>query len=173
MFKLDSEQDLVETFRPRDRSHLRAHPATVPREVKYPLFVRDYFSWTDPSGFHAYVVFNVGKGAPTGIAFRRAQGGGEPVAHMCDWCHSFGTSNTIGLMTTDMGSKKRVGVNLCLDLNCRARVNETADLRGQNGVEASRKLLERIGRFAQEALGIDLSGDDRDSDRPPRTLAND
>jgi hypothetical protein len=155
MFKIDSEQSLVTAFRPRDRAHLE-----LPK-LSYPLFVRDYLSWSDPSGTKVFLLFSVTRGAPTGIAFQRDQGS-VPGARMCEWCHSYGAGDRIGLLTTDVNSRKRVGVSLCLDLSCNVKLEDAANRAGKSSVEASRALIDRIARFAREALRIDPSGAGRD-----------
>ena len=77
---------------------------------------------------------------------------------MCDWCHWSGGGNSVGLLTAQASSKRRVGVNLCLDLSCGAKLESAANLAGRNPVEAARQLQARILRFAHEGLGIDPSG---------------
>ncbi len=154
MFLLASEQGLVDAFRPRDRKGLE-----LPKDFKFPLFVRDYVAWADPSGFRVNLLFAMPKGAPTGISFRRDQRGGDVgVSRMCEWCHATGSAEQIGLLTADLNSKKRVGTSLCLDLGCKQRLEEAANRSGKNVLEETRQLMERLGKFASEALGIDLSG---------------
>jgi hypothetical protein len=154
MFKLDSEAALKAAFRPRDQGALQ-----LPPDLTFPMFVRDYLAWIDPSGFHATLIFNVGKGAPTGIAFRRA----SPGPGMCDWCHSFDPSGGVSLLTADRNSKKRVGVYVCQDLGCKNRLEDAALRAGRSPVDDLKALLERIGQFAEQALGIDLSGAGRNT----------
>ncbi len=60
----------------------------------------------------------------------------------------------IGLLTTDVDSKHRVGVNLCLDLRCSQRLESAANLAGRSVLDESKRLIERMARFAHEALGI-------------------
>jgi hypothetical protein len=156
MFQLANEETLIRTFRPRDRGGMELPPG-----VTYPLFVRYYLAWREPSGAGVRLVFSLPGGAPTGIFFRRAHG--EPgTAHMCEWCHSQGGSDQIGLLTADVNSRKRAGVNVCLDLRCQEKIEDAANRGGRSTLDAERELLERIGKFAHEALGIDLSGAGRD-----------
>lgn len=157
MFKIDTEQSLLNAFRPRDRKAVQ-----LPPEPKFPMIGRDCLAWTDPTGFHVYLVFAVAGGPPTGIAFRREQSGEGSGSRMCEWCHSYGSADQIGLLTTDLNSKKRVGINVCLDLGCRAKLENAADLSGRNFFDLSKRMLERVGRFASEGLRIDLSGGGRD-----------
>jgi hypothetical protein len=52
MFLIQSEKDLLECFRPLDQSKVE-----LPKDMKYPLFVRDYLRWLEPSGARVYLVF--------------------------------------------------------------------------------------------------------------------
>jgi hypothetical protein len=151
MFLLKDEAALRQAFRPRDRE-----PLELPAELRFPLFVRDYLAWVEPAGSRVFLVFcGPGEKVPTGIAFRRdARGERGAQGHLCEWCHAQGSGDEIGLLTTDVSSRRRVGTSLCLDLRCGQRLEEAADLRGRNGREAAKALLGRMSRFAQGALGI-------------------
>jgi hypothetical protein len=150
MFKLDSEAVLLEAFRPRDRKHVE-----LSREVKVPAFVRHYLAWTHPAGGRAFLVFAVPGGLPTGIVFD-TNGAGPPVPHICDWCHAPGLGSQVGLLTARVSGKKTVGVQICSDLSCQRKLEDEADRSGRSVLPAMGQLLERMGRFATEGLGIDL-----------------
>lgn len=154
MFRIETEKEFLNAFRSRDRKH-----AEPPKGTRFPLFVRDYFAWVDPYGVRVFIVFTAPGGKkPTGIAFRRDQGGDKNIApHMCEWCHSPGTSDQIGLLTTDVDSKHRVGINLCLDLRCNERLETATNRSGGDVLDEMTKLHERIARFAHEALGLEVS----------------
>lgn len=151
MFKLDSEQRLVEAFRPRDRKVLE-----LPPDVAYPLFVRNYLAWTHPAGGRVYLVFALPDGAPTGIAFS-SNGGGPPVPHLCEWCHCAGLGSQVGLLTARFNSRRTVGVHVCTDLGCQRKLQDEADRSGRSPVPALAALVSRMGRFASEGLGIQPS----------------
>jgi len=152
MFQLTTEEMLVQSFRPRDRKGMELPPG-----VKFPVFVRDYLAWREPSGAGVRLVFSLPGGAPTGIFFRRSGGDRSP-AQMCEWCHSTGGSDQIGLITAAVNARRIAGVTACLDLSCQEKIEDAANRAGRSALDAKRALLERIGRFAHEALGIDLSG---------------
>jgi hypothetical protein len=156
MFRIETEKELLNAFRSRDRKFVE-----LPRGTKFPLFIRDYLAWVDPYGVRVFLVFTApGSKKPTGIAFRRDQQGDKTVApHVCDWCRTHGTSDQVGLLTTDVDSKRRVGINLCLDLRCNERLESVANLAGRNLVDETKRLIERMARFASEAVGIKLSSD--------------
>ncbi len=150
MFQLKSEAELLAAFRTRDRKHVEPPPG-----LQYPLFVRNYFAWVEPAGVRAFIVFAAPDHTiPTGIAFRRDQSGEGGSSGMCEWCHAYGTSDEVGLLTADVSAHKRVGVYLCRDLRCEAKIEDAADRSGRNPLPPTRQALVRMGRFAEKALGI-------------------
>lgn len=156
MFLLDSEADLLSAFRPKDQKTYQR-----PAGVTFPLFVRDYLAWQHPAGGYVFLVFAVPGGAPTGIVFDSNGGAGPTVPAMCDWCHQSTLGSGVGLLTAQLNSRKRVGVQVCTDLSCRQKLEEEAERAGRSVVPALEKLVARMGRFASEALQIDLSGERR------------
>jgi len=151
MLLIRNAHELMEAFRPRD---LRIFE--LPDEDAYPLLVRDYRSWVESGGNRVYLVYeDPATGKARGVVFRRSDAGlSAAMGHMCDWCHSTGTADEIGLLTADESARRRVGIVVCRDLRCRERVTEAADRAGRDATEARRRVLERIARFAGEALGI-------------------
>lgn len=154
MFRIETEKQLLNAFRSRDRKFVE-----LPKGIKLPLFVRDYLSWVDPYGVRVFVVFAApGSKQLTGIAFRRDQQGERLSApRVCDWCLNYGGSDQVGMLTTDVDSKRRVGVLLCLDLRCNERLESAADRSGRSSVEDIKKVLERMARFATEGLGVEFT----------------
>lgn len=150
MFTLDSESSLQAAFRPKDAKLFEPAPA-----VTYPLFVRDYLAWVHPAGGRVFLVFSAG-GPPIGIVFDTNGGSGPAVPAMCDWCHCMSAGTGVALLSARVNAKKRVGVHACADLSCQKKLEEEADRSGRSVVPAMAALMERIGRFAHEALGIDL-----------------
>ncbi|MHB8896410.1 MAG: FBP domain-containing protein [Candidatus Geothermincolia bacterium] len=153
MFKLDSEEALLEAFRPRDRKSVQ-----LSKDVTLPMIVHDYLAWTHPAGGRVHLVFSIRGGVPTGITFDTNGGSGPSVPQMCDWCHCCGMGSQVALLTARVNSKKRVGVHLCSDLSCKRKLEDEANLSGRSVIPALEKVIERMGRFATEALKIDLSG---------------
>ncbi|PTL84320.1 FBP domain-containing protein [Vitiosangium sp. GDMCC 1.1324] len=158
MFLIQTEEDLLRAFRPRDRQTVE-----VPKGTRFPLFVRDYLTWVEPAGTRVFLVLpSPGNSKqPMGIAFRRdSHGGASPSPCMCEWCHSYGPANEIGMLTTDVNSKRRVGVSLCLDLRCKEKLETAADLSGRNSRDLTKVLMERMHHFAREALRIETVPED-------------
>lgn len=150
VFKLDAEAALVSTFRPKDRKLVE-----VSAELLFPLAVKDYLAWLHPAGGRAFLVFAVPQGVPTGVVFDSS--GGASALSMCTWCHC-ASAGVVGLLTATLNGRKRVGINVCTDLGCRERLEQQANLSGASVRPAMEKLVSRMGRFASEALRIDLSG---------------
>jgi hypothetical protein len=154
MFKLESEAAVMDAFRPKDRKAVE-----ITQDVTLPMLVRDYVAWAHPSGAYMYLVFQTSGGVPTGIVFETNGGGAGPaVPAMCDWCHSSGLGSQVGLLTARVHAKKRAGVNVCADLSCKQKVEDEANRAGRSALPMLEKLVARMGRFASEALKIDLSG---------------
>lgn len=153
MFKLDSEAALLEAFRPKDRKAVE-----VPPELSFPLVVHDYVAWRHPAGGRVFLVFAVPGGAPTGIAFDTNDSPGPHVPHMCNWCHSMSEGTGVGLLTATLNGTRRVGVHVCSDLSCAAKLEEEADRQGKSVRPAMEKLVARMGQFAAQGLKMDLTG---------------
>ncbi len=155
MFKLDSEEALLAAFRPKDREAVQLAPRT-----RFPLAVRHYLAWTHPGGGRVYLVFALPPGKPIGLVFE-GNGSAPAVPSMCDWCHSHGLGTQVGLLTTYVNTQKRAGILVCSDLSCKQKLEDEADRSGTSALPAIHKLLGRMGRFAEQALKIDLLGRDR------------
>lgn len=151
MFKLESEDALLRAFRPKDRKLVE-----LTREVVLPGFVRHYLAWAHPAGGRMFLVFAVPGGVPTGVVFNTS-GEGPSVSHMCDWCHCPGLGTGIGMLTARVNGRRTVGVHVCSDLSCQRKLEDEADRSGRNVLPAMAALVQRMGRFANEGLGIDLT----------------
>jgi hypothetical protein len=75
---------------------------------------------------------------------------------MCDWCLSTGTSDQIGLLTASVDARRRVGVNLCLDLGCMRKLEGFAEASGMKLEGVSARFFERMERFFRLALEIEI-----------------
>lgn len=156
MFKLVDEAALTTAFRPKDQKHLE-----LTKDIVFPLVVKDYFAWLHPAGGRVFVVFATPGGVPTGIVFDSNGGSGPSSLAMCSWCHCSSAGTGVGLLTATVTGKRRVGVNVCSDLSCKDKLEQQANLGGASVRPAMEKMVSRMGQFAQDALGIDLSGKNR------------
>lgn len=149
MFRFASEQEFLNAFRTRDRKFVEA-----PKGTRFPLTVLDSLSWTDESGERVFLLFKADADKhATGIAFRRDHSTGGGVG-MCDWCHFQGSSAQVGLLTTDVTGRRKIGAYLCLDLQCVQRAEEDANRRGRSARDAMKQVLDRMSRFARQGLRI-------------------
>ena len=152
MFKLESEKALMDAFRTKDRQHVE-----LTRELQLPMFVRHYVAWKHPAGGRLFLVFAVPGGVPTGIVFDSFKGEGPAVPHMCHWCHTSSLGADVAMLMAKVSGKKTIGVQVCADLSCAQKLEDEADRAGRSVLPAMTALVARMGRFANEGLGIDLT----------------
>lgn len=151
MFKLDDEKAVLDSFRTRDRKHVE-----LPDDLKFPVILRDYVAWRHPAGGRLYLVFAPEEGHPTGIVFDTNGGSGGQVPQMCTWCHSSAGAGSVAMLTATASNRKRVGVLVCGDLSCKAKLEEACNLAGKSLQDALAGLVGLMGHFAEDGLGIDL-----------------
>lgn len=158
MLLIRSASELLDAFRPLD---LRIFE--LPDEATFPLLVRGYRAWEETGGAKVYLVYeDPGTGRARGVVFRRNESVARAaVSQMCDWCHTIGSAYDIALLTADESARRRVGIHVCRDLRCRERIEEAGDLAGRDTAAAKKRLLERIARFAREALNIGATAAER------------
>ncbi len=147
-------EKLLECFRDLDRDQVQ-----LPHDMVFPLVVRDYLSWIEPSGARVYLVFDdpFSSLGPVGVVFKRTSSSGDSPAQMCQWCHSVRGGGRVGLLTATAGRKRRVGVYLCRDLDCREKIfgkrPDVNDLRESLGKsQRLDRVLEKMSDFARENL---------------------
>lgn len=140
----------MQTFRPIDQDEVQ-----LPSEMTFPLLVRDYLAWVEPSGHRTYLVFADGAKA-RGIVFRRSHQSADAPAAMCDWCHSVRGRGAVGLLTATVSKTNRIGLTLCRDLSCKEKLEKPP---GVNDVfesvdvgEKKQRLVERMSHFARRNL---------------------
>jgi hypothetical protein len=118
MISIFSEEELLATFRTIDRGEV-----SLPSEISYPLVLKDYIAWLEPSGHRVFLVFQEPDGScARGVVFKRATGTAEPVVQMCQWCHSVRGGGAVRLLTAKASPKRVVGLLLCNDLSCKDKV---------------------------------------------------
>ncbi len=150
MFKITSENELLESFRELERSEVH-----IPKDLQFPLFVKDYLAWVEPSGARAYLLFAEGtRPLPMGIVFRR--GPSSPSAMMCEWCHSVRAGDEVRLLTATSNSNRRVGLHLCQDLSCKEKAHENPGVHdvpeALDGHQKVRRILGRMAEFSRRYL---------------------
>lgn len=142
-FSIESAEDLVRSFRTRDQKKL-----VLLAGLKFPMSVRSYLTWQESSGVYTYLVF---KGQswdlPRGVVFRRGPVGAEASGGLCSWCHSYGTSEEIGLMSVSMSGNVTISYLLCQDLRCIEKIEETSMRAGKSPQKYVGELYYRIEKM--------------------------
>jgi hypothetical protein len=151
MIRIGSEAQLLETFRSIDRDQVQ-----IPAKFQFPLALKDYMSWVEPSGHRVYLVFeDIGTGHPLGVVFQRTSGA-DTKASMCQWCHTVRSGSGVGLLTATASRNHRVGVHVCSSLNCRDNIQAPPGVNdfseGLSGQERLHRVLARMGEFAKKNL---------------------
>lgn len=121
MIRIDSEHELLMAFREIDRDEVDLASA-----VKFPLILKDYLAWTEPSGHRVYLLFQDPNGnIARGLVFRRSSIPAQPIVQMCQWCHSVRGGNAVRLLTVKASQNRTLGLHLCSDLSCKEKVLST------------------------------------------------
>ncbi len=146
-FDVASAAELMSFFRERDHGRV-----ILRRDLQFPMRVQYYFTWSEPSGVHRYLIFKKpGWEKPMALVFRHVSSMTEgAIGGICDWCHTYGTSNQIGLLTTAINSKRTVGMMLCLDLSCGDKIENAPSQSSKSPEIRILETCERIGRFFDE-----------------------
>lgn len=150
-FDISSEAELLGLFRVRDRERV-----ILRNTVELPMRVQYYFTWADSSGAYRYLLFKKpGWENPMGLVFRVGSSSADAgVGGICDWCHTYGSSNQIGLLTTAVDSKKTVGMMLCLDLSCGDKIENGPSQSSKSPESRLLQVCERMGRFFEDTIRL-------------------
>lgn len=142
-FTITSKEELVQAFRIRDQKKL-----ILPEKLKFPFKVKPYLTWREPSSVYTYLVFKLPIwDLPRGVAFKRTHISGEPSGGLCNWCHSYGSSEEISLLNVTMSSKESSSYYICNDLRCAEKIEEAANLAGKNPEKNLLELFQRMEKL--------------------------
>lgn len=152
-FSIASEEELVRAFRLRDQKKL-----ILPEKLSFPFNVRSYFTWKEPSGVYTYLVFKMPNWeSPRGVAFKRTASTGEPTGGLCNWCHAYGSSEDIGMLSVAMSGNVSSSYFICQDLRCIEKIEEASMLGGKDPSKniadlyyRMEKLFENISNYKQD-----------------------
>ncbi len=146
-FTIDSENELIQSFRSTDQKKL-----ILPAGLAFPLRVRSYFTWQEPSNTYTYLVFKKPNwDLPSGMVFKRAYQGSEgPTGRMCSWCHAYGSSEEIGMLSVAANANTSFTYMLCRDLRCVEKIEESATLSGKSSEHHIHQLYNRMGLFFEQ-----------------------
>lgn len=140
------------TFRAIDQDEVY-----VPPDLKFPIGVRDYLAWTEPSGHRVFLVFvEPYSQEKLGIVFHRTHGTADTPAAMCQWCHAVRAGGAVALLTAAVTKRRRVGLHLCANLNCRENALSTPGIHdfieSISANERVKRILVRMSAFARRNL---------------------
>jgi hypothetical protein len=148
-FSIASEEELVNAFRLRDQKKL-----LLPDSFRFPMNVRSYLAWQEPSGVYTYLVFKMPNwDLPRGVAFKRSHSSGEPTGGLCNWCHAYGSSEEISMLSVTMSAKESRAYFLCQDLRCIEKIEEASMLGGKNPEKYIAELYHRIEKLFENLSG--------------------
>lgn len=145
IFSVESEAELVDSFRDRDKRKL-----VLPSNLKFPMTVRSYLAWQESSGVYTYLVYKHPQAdLPKGIVFKKTHAYGEPTGGLCNWCHHYGSSEELGMMSVEMNSKTSMGYFICKDLSCVENIEEDAARAGKNPEKNIDELYKRMNKLVE------------------------
>ena len=143
VFVIESKDEFNQCFREKDQKKL-----ILPMGLKFPLAVRSYFTWSEPSGVYTYLVFKKPNwDLPRGAVFKKVAQHGEPVGGLCSWCNSYGSSEDIGMFSVAVNANTSFSYILCQGFRCVEKIEETAALSGKNPEKNFHSLYHRIESF--------------------------
>lgn len=150
MFRIQSQSHLLECFRISERDEV-----VLPESSRFPVHVKDYYSWVEPSGAKAYLVFSDSGGKnPIAVVFKRTSG--THGLSMCEWCHSVGGGEGVALLTANASDSRRVGIHVCSDLSCGEKIHGTPGANDfpKAGSERERMhaVLARMSKFVRQNI---------------------
>jgi len=154
-YKIHSEDELLAAFREKDRKHV-----VLPSDLEYPIDTRYYFSWGESSGNYTYLVFKRSNwDSPRGLVFRRTTTYMN-VGNLCDWCHSYGGSDQIGMLSVRVNPRLTIGQYLCLNLDCLDKLETQIGTSGKNFETLAEQVCEKINRFYERTVMLPLDAED-------------
>lgn len=143
IFSINNAEELIQMFRLRDQKKL-----VLPDGLPFPLNIRSYFAWKEPSGVYRYLVIKMPNwDMPRGVAFKRTSATGEAMGGLCNWCHAYGSSEEIGMLSVAMNSNVSLSYILCEDLRCIEKIEDAAMLGGKDPEKYIADLYHRIGKM--------------------------
>lgn len=145
-FSIESKDDLIKAFRLRDQKKL-----IFPADFSFPIRIQSFLAWKELSGVYTYLVFKKSNwDLPRGITFKRMSQGDAATGGLCGWCHSYGTSEEIGMLSVTMDPNITCGYILCQDLSCIEKIEENSARAGKNPENAIYQLYSRIEKFFEQ-----------------------
>lgn len=148
-FRVNSEEELMSAFADKDQDRVLLPPGQT-----YPIDAQHYLAWRESSGNYVYMVFKRPKWKkPMGLVFKRPTSPSDITgARHCDWCLNYGTSDQVAILGLKLNSRQSIGLMLCSDLKCAARLETISELSGKSFERLIGQLYERIGKLYDTVL---------------------
>jgi len=145
--QISSEEDLRRAFRAKDHKRLE-----LPKGIRFPLNFEHYVAWIAPSGTDRFLVLRDSEQKQlVGMVFKKSHHSHEVgVSRICDWCHAYGSSDQIDLMTVTPTNRRTVGMMLCVNLDCIENLAITSQRSRRSYYELADNLCQKISRFYRE-----------------------
>ncbi|AZZ37031.1 hypothetical protein CIK05_09575 [Bdellovibrio sp. qaytius] len=139
-FSINSEDELINSFRLRDQKKL-----VLPQGLIYPFNVRSYFTWQESNAVYTYLLFKTPNwDMPRGVVFKRFASNGEPTGGLCSWCNAYGSSEDIGMLSLHVDANVSLGYFLCHDLRCIEKIEEASARAGKSPEKNIAQLYHRM-----------------------------
>ena len=116
---IENAYQLSGCFQPQEQNTLEGLD-----QQNFPIFIKDYHSWTSPTGLKTYMVFE-DDGYLVGLSFRQSPLFNDGVKMMCEWCCQIKPAHRISLLSVNSGQYRSVGIHVCRDLKCKDSFRET------------------------------------------------
>jgi len=134
MIIVQNKEELLNSFRTLDRDQVSHLP-----QGGFPLAMRPYLSWSEPSHHKAFLLFPH-ESRPVGAVFRSSQGGGNH-AQFCQWCHAVKPPQGIELLVAQASLKTSVGVWVCKGISCKDSMKDPQSNGLREALEPGEKLI--------------------------------
>ena len=143
VFTIASKEELIGAFRKNDLKKL-----ILPDDLQFPIQVSSYFTWKESSGVYVYLVFKLPNwDLPRGVAFKKVPLRDGPTGNLCTWCHAYGSSEEIGMMSLALNSKVSYSYLLCRDLSCARKIDDMTALAGKSPHKHLLELYQRMEKL--------------------------
>lgn len=142
-FSIETESDLLKTFRSSD-----IEKVILPANFTFPMRIQSYLTWKEPSGVYTYLVFKMPNwDLPKAVAFKRTASTTETIGGLCSWCHSYGTSEDIALLTVTVSRQLSRSYLICQDIQCVEKIEENSIRAGKNPEKYIADLYHKIEKL--------------------------
>lgn len=147
-YVVSSKEDLLKAFHWKDQNVV-----TIPKDLTFPLKIDYFFSWIEPSGTYTFLLFKRPNwDSAKGLVFRRIPTPHPGTTNICDWCHSYGSSDEISMLNVKLSSKQSIGQYLCSDLSCLDKLETQMGLSGKSYETLAAALCDKVNRFYERTM---------------------